>query len=150
MPKKDSDENALKTIKEQESAAGMRGHLEANWEQIALRILPNYANHFGNQNRTTLTKGEQNTHEMVDSTAALALTRFAAAMESMLTPRNSTWHQAIPSDEYLLKDRATRLWFDDLTKALFRYRYAPKANFASQKHEDYMMLGAFGTGSIYR
>jgi hypothetical protein len=149
MPKKDSDENALKVIKEQESAAQLRGHLESNWEQIALRVLPNYANQFGNQNRASLTKGEQNTHEMVDSTAALALTRFAAAMESMLTPRNSTWHQAIPSDEYLLKDRATRLWFDDLTKALFRYRYAPKANFASQKHEDYMMLGAFGTGSIY-
>jgi hypothetical protein len=149
MPKKDSDENALKVIKEQESAAQLRGHLESNWEQIALRVLPNYANQFGNQNRTTLTKGEQNTHEMVDSTAALALTRFAAAMESMLTPRNSTWHQAIPSDEYLLKDRAVRLWFDDLTRALFRHRYAPKANFASQKHEDYVMLGAFGTGTIY-
>jgi hypothetical protein len=36
-----------------------------------------------------------------------------------------------------------------VTSALFRARYAPGANFASQAHETYMSLGAFGSGAIF-
>jgi hypothetical protein len=146
---KESDENAQRVISEQEAAAGLRGNWEQVWDQIAERILPSYAKQFQARNHTSQMPGVQNMAEMVDSTGALALTRFAAAMESMLTPRNNTWHHLIPSDDALMKDRETRLWFEDLTKTLFKYRYAPRANYASQKHEDYMMLGAFGTGNLF-
>ncbi len=70
-------------------------------------------------------------------------------MESMLTPRSSTWHYLKPADRSLLQNREARLWYEDLNRVLFDYRYAPNANFASQKHEDYMALGAFGTGCIF-
>jgi hypothetical protein len=144
-----SDQNAQDVIAEQESAAGFRGHYEQTWEQIARRVLPAYATEFGGQNRFRPVPGVQHTEEMVDSTAALALTRFAAAMESMLTPGSSTWHTIVPSNPLLMKDRATRLWCEDVTRLLFKLRYAATANFASQKHEDYMMLGAFGTGCLF-
>jgi hypothetical protein len=36
-----------------------------------------------------------------------------------------------------------------VTGALFRARYSPGANFASQAHETYMSLGAFGSGAIF-
>lgn len=145
----DSDANAIRVVQEYETAAKLRGHWEAVWEQIARRVLTQYATQFTSQNRSQTIQGQQLTEEMVDATGALALTRFAAAMESMLTPRNSTWHYLKPSDPVLLKDRTVRLWFEEATRLLFQYRYAPKANYASQKHEDYMMLGAFGTGSIF-
>ena len=87
--------------------------------------------------------------ELYDATGALALTRFAAAMESMLTPRNSQWHSLQPSDPALKKRRNVQLWFEELTQMLFKYRYAPAANFASQQHENYMALGAFGTGCTF-
>lgn len=145
----DSDENAIQVIAQQEVAAGLRGNWEAVWEQIAERILPQYAKQFSTHNTAEVTPGAQYTAEMVDTTGALALTRFGAAMESMLTPRNSTWHSLVPSDRVLMRDRETRLWFEEATRLLFQLRYAPKANFASQKHEDYLMLGAFGTGSMF-
>ncbi len=145
----DSDENAHNVITEQEAASGLRGHYEEVWEQIARRVLPAYATQFKGQNRSQVLPGVQNIDEMVDSTAALALTRFAAAMESMLTPSSSTWHTIVPSNQLLMKDRATRLWCEDVTRLLFKLRYAATANFASQKHEDYMMLGAFGTGNLF-
>ncbi len=144
-----SDQQAQDICAEQEAAAGFRGHYESTWEQIARRVLPAYATEFGGQNRFRPIPGVQHTEEMVDSTAALALTRFAAAMESMLTPSSSTWHTIVPSNQILMKDRATRLWCEDVTRLLFKLRYAATANFASQKHEDYMMLGAFGTGCLF-
>lgn len=143
------DENAANVITEQETASGLRGQYELTWEQIARRVLPAYATQFTGQNRQIQPLGVQHTEEMVDSTAALALTRFAAAMESMLTPGSSTWHTIVPSQLVLLKDRSVRLWCEDVTRLLFKLRYAATANFASQKHEDYMMLGAFGTGNLF-
>jgi len=125
-----------------------RGTLDNHLEEIARRVLPDYSGSFTGRGNTR-TPGDKRTEEMVDATAALALTRFAAAMESMLTPRNSVWHSLVPSDDSLMRNRTVRLWFEALTKKLFKYRYSPKANFASQKHEDYMALGAFGTGCMF-
>lgn len=144
-----SEEMAHEILREQEAAASMRGHYESVWEQIARRVLPAYVGHFAGHNHTQVIPGTQKIDEMVDSTAALALTRFAAAMESMLTPRNSRWHYLEPSDPYLKKDRDVRLYFEEVNRILFEHRYAPLANFASQKHEDYMMLGAFGSGCMF-
>jgi hypothetical protein len=143
------EELAHGILKEQEHAAGLRGQWEFLWEQIARRILPSYVLQFSGQNRSEQYPGQPFTEEMVDATGANALMRFGAVMESMLTPRSTTWHVLEPSDAVLLKDRATRLWFEEATRMLFRLRYAPTANYASQKHEDYLMLGAFGTGALY-
>jgi len=141
------DEIAESVIKRQARAEGDRGTWESHWEEIAKRVLPNYANTF--QSRGIINPGEKKTDEMVDASAAMGLTRFAAAMESMLTPRNSMWHHLVPSYKPLMKSRRVRLWFDSLNEALFKYRYSPRANYASQQHEIYMSLGAFGTGCMY-
>lgn len=143
------EERAQQVLKTQEHLGGKRGQWESTWEQIARRILTSYVMQFTGQNRAEQYPGQQYTEEMVDATGANALLRFAAVMESMLTPRSSTWHYLEPSDPVLMKDRATRLWFEDATKILFKLRYSPTANYASQKHEDYLMLGAFGTGAIF-
>jgi len=36
--------------------------------------------------------GMKKTEKQIDSKAALALSRFGAIMDSLLTPRNSKWH----------------------------------------------------------
>jgi len=147
-----TDEEIVQDVKDRfDAVANTRGTWESVWEQIAERIFTQYAKQFVNRSAGQPGEyhGTQRTEEMVDATGALALTRFAAAMESMLTPRSSTWHYLKPADRALLKNREARLWFEDVNRTLFDYRYAPNANFASQKHEDYMMLGAFGTGCLY-
>jgi hypothetical protein len=138
---------AASVLKRYQHAEGNRGTWESHWEEIARRVLPSYAGSF--MSRDARTAGEKRTEEMVDATAALALPKFAAAMESMLTPRNSTWHRLEPSDPTLKRNRSVRMWYDSVNEALFKYRYAPRANYASQQHEAYISLGAFGTGAIF-
>ncbi len=130
------------------NAEKFRGNWEYHWEEIARRVIPQYSHTFTNRDMQ-LSQGQRRTEEMVDATAALALPKFAAAMESMLTPRNSTWHRVRPMDKKLLANRTVREYYDAVNEALFRYRYATPANYASQQHEIYMALGAFGTGCLY-
>lgn len=141
------DDIAANDLRRFDTAQGNRGTWEAHWEEIAKRVFPSYAGSFINRGETT--QGEKRTDEMVDPTAALALPKFAAAMESMLTPRNSTWHRLVPTDKTLQRNRTARMYFDDVNDILFRYRYAPNANYASQQHEAYMGLGAFGTAGLF-
>jgi len=139
------DETAKSIVALLERLISDRGTLDSHCEEIAKRVLPRQSGAFeGGQQR-----GEKRTTELYDATGALALERFAAAMESMLTPRNSMWHRLRTSNIHLNKDRDVAMWFEDATRVLFRHRYANKANYASQQHENYMALGAFGTGAMF-
>ncbi len=132
-------------LRQHSQMVGERGTWENHWKEIAERILPRQ-DWFQISNRT---QGDKRTEKMFDATAALALERFAAAMESMLTPRTQHWHKLKTSDPYLNKSKAVNQYLDEVTNTLFQIRYSPKANFASQVHEAYMSLGAFGTGCVF-
>ncbi len=93
--------------------------------------------------------GQRKTEYVFDSTAALALNRFGAIMDSLLTPRNSKWHSLQASNPDLNKKREVRLWFEDVKTILFHYRYLPIANFASQNQQNFKGVGAFGTGCLF-
>lgn len=141
--------SAHEILRRFDQAASDRGTWESHWEEIARRVLPHYTGSFISGVNSTRTQGEKNTADMVDATAALALPRFASVLESLLTPRNQKWHRLVPSDRSLLKNRSVRVWFEEVRDILFRYRYASKANYASQQFENYLSLGAFGTGAVY-
>lgn len=138
--------DADRIIREYSQVKTKRGIWENHWREIAQYVFPMYEDHF---NGNYPTPGEKRTEYMLDSTAALGLERFAAAMESMLTPRNGKWHILKASDPDLMKDKEVALWFERKTNLLFQMRYASRANFASQQHESYMQMGAFGTGALY-
>lgn len=136
----DNQELALSLCKRKDAMKQGRAVLDSHCQEIAKRVLPRQAEFLH-----TPTAGEKRTELVYDFTGALALERYAAAMESMLTPRISMWHNLKPSDPDLAKIRSVKLFFEDLNKRLFSHRYSPKANFASQQAECYMSLGAFGT-----
>ena len=121
-----------------------RGVWESHWEEIAERILPRAAEFTGQR-----TEGDKRTAKLYDATAALALERFAAAVESLLTPRGARWHTMRTNNPYLNRDDDVKLYFDQVEHVMFTHRYSPKANFASQVHEGYMSLGAFGTSGLF-
>tara|TARA_Y100000310_G_scaffold231835_1_gene234550 strand:+ start:554 stop:2176 length:1623 start_codon:yes stop_codon:yes gene_type:complete len=141
-------DTATEVIKRYDELKSERGAWESHWSEIAERVIPRYHETMQTPD-SGLTKGNKRTERMIDSTAATALERFAAALEAMLTPRSQKWHHVRPSDPVLAKDHAVKLWFEDTTDRLFKLRYAPSANFASQQHEVYMGLGAYGTGLMY-
>lgn len=144
-----ADDNKLaeSVIEEFGRLSRSRGVWEAHWEECARYVLPSYAGTFNAMAVTT--PGAKKSQYQYDSTASTANMRFAAVMESMLTPRTQRWHRVMPSDANLLKNRDVRLYFEQVTDILFKYRDAPKANFAGQNHQNYTGLGAFGTGAMF-
>lgn len=138
-----ADSIADEIIKRQEQLATIRAPWETHWREIAERILPRQNEFFGNQ-----VQGSKRTEKIFDSTAPLALDRFAAALEGMLVPATQKWHRLRAEDAALNDNPDVLQWFDDATNILFRTRYRPEANFAAQAHETFTSLGAFGTGCM--
>jgi hypothetical protein len=134
---------AEEIIRRQERLAAERGTWESHWQEIAARVLPRQDEFVRKR-----TGGEKRTERICDATAALALERFAAAMESMLVPRTQRWHRLRATDERLNQNQEVRRWFDRTTDILFAARYSTHANYASQQHETFMSLGAFGTSAM--
>lgn len=124
-----------------------RNTTATQWEEVAELILPTSRNTFmyGNFNWP----GQKKTDRQVDASGMMALGRFAAICDSLLTPRNAMWHTLAANDDYVMKDRATKIWFEMATKLLFKYRYAPAGNFAAQNQNSYEGLGAFGTAGMF-
>lgn len=119
------------------------------WQEISELILPEYRNSFlyGSYNWP----GEKRTYRQIDATGALALQRFGAICDSLITPVNMHWHGLTaggPDNDYIMKDRQTAIWFEKQLKKLFRYRYAATANFGSQNYQNFIGLGAFGTAPM--
>jgi Bacteriophage head to tail connecting protein len=130
-------------IRRQERLAADRATWETHWQEIAARVLPRQDEFVRKR-----PAGEKRTEHIYDATAALALERFAAAMESMLVPRTQRWHKLRATDERINENTDVRAWFDRVTDILFAARYSTHSNYASQQHETFMSLGAFGTGAL--
>lgn len=143
-----ADEIAEKVIEKLGKAKGLRLNWESYWEEVAEYVLPNFANTF-TTGGYPMVQGRKNDRKRYDGSAEIANSRLASTMESILTPRNSTWHGITTDNIELNRLRNVREWQDAVTAVLFKYRYMPAANFASQNYEHFMALGAFGTGCMY-
>jgi hypothetical protein len=124
-----------------------RNVFAGQWEEVAALILPTSRNTFfyGSYNWP----GQKMSEQQVDSTGMVALHRFAAILDSLLTPRNMVWHGLKSENDDIMKDRQARLWYEQATRTLFKLRYARTANFSSQNQQQYQSLGAFGTGGMF-
>ena len=133
-----------KLCQEFKAISGQRGVWEQHWEEIAERVLPRQMGFVGDR-----TPGEKRTQKIFDSRPMVALDRFASVMDSMLTPRQSRWHNLRTTNEALNRDHDVQQWFYQVNNILYHSRYTPKANFAGQNHERWTSMGAFGTGSLF-
>ena len=123
---------------------GLRGTWESHWEEIAERILPRQMGFVGER-----TDGEKRTQKVFDSKPMIALERFAAVMDSMLTPRQSRWHNLRTTDDNLNADFEVKDWFYKVNNILYDARYSPRANFSGQNSERWTSTGAFGSGALF-
>ena len=117
------------------------------WEEIAQLIDPPSRNTFfyGNYNYP----GQKKTDRQIDATGMMALHRFKAICDSLLTPRNAFWHGLGAEADYLMKNREVSTWFDRTTKILFKLRYSDIGNFSSQNQGVFGSIGAYGTGAMF-
>ena len=123
-----------------------RAVFAGQWEEAAALIDPNSRNTFfvGSYNFP----GQKKTQQQIDSTGALALEQFCAIADSMVTPKNRKWH-ALKSNSYVMKDRATQLYFDQVRDILFDFRYRPVGNFHGQNYSNWKSLGAYGNATMF-
>lgn len=140
---------AERICKTYDRLVGARGNWENTWDQIAKVVWPSQSRLFSAGGVPIQTQGELRNDEVYDATATHALNKFASILDSWLTPMGSIWSKVVPSDIYLMKDRQTRLWFEELNQVLFKVRYAPRSNFVAQNQLVYKGLGAYGTGSLF-
>jgi hypothetical protein len=147
LPSKREEEIVHESMREFAQLQSWRAVFAGHWNEVAQLILPTSSNTFFYSN--TNWPGQKKTQFQVDSTGAMALEKFAAICDSLLTPRNMIWHGLKASNDYVMKDRPTRLWFEQATKALFDLRYAPEANFTTQNTVSFTNLGAFGNQGMF-
>lgn len=137
---------ATKLLAQHERRRTVRNPFEVRWQQIAELILPRKA-WFDRRMNPNDSKGQTKTQRIFDAVPALALDRFAAAIHSLVTPRNQVWQKLRASDDKLNDNMEVKQYFEDVNRALFAARYA--ANFDNQVHECYYDLGAFATMALY-
>ena len=121
-----------------------RQNWDSHWSEIAERVWP-----ASDEFLTVRAAGDKRSTKIFDVTAALALEKFSAALESMLTPRSQTWHKIRATDEELNKQSEVTAWFEKVNRLMFKVRNAPKANYYAQMHENYKSLGAFGNACLF-
>lgn len=136
---------AQDVLRRQSQMFGMRAMWESLWWQIDQRVNPSPNCWFGNRPP----QGAKWNMHLFDSTAGLALDKFKAILESILTPRNSKWHTLLTNAPALEDDVEIQRYLDQVNDILFKARYTPRANFASQMNEVYLSLGKFGTGCLF-
>src|SRR5579859_76037 len=135
------------TMREFSQLTSWRNTFASHWEEVSELIDPPSRNtfYYGNFNWP----GQKKTDRQVDATGMMALGRFAAICDSLLTPRNMMWHGLAPDNDYVAKQRGVMVWFEQVTRLLFKYRYQPSANFSAQNQGIYKSLGAYGTGAVF-
>ncbi len=114
------------------------------WEEIAYYVIPAQATFL-----VQPTEGLKRTERLFDSSPQMGCEHFSAAVEGLLTPRSQIWHDLAPEDDDLAEDKSCKEFMDRLRKQLFAMRYRAGANFASQTHENYLSLGAFGNMILF-
>src|SRR4030066_1145732 len=97
------------TVAEYKRESADRGTLDGYLEEIARYVLPSFSGHFTGDGIGSMPYAKK-TQNIYDATALIALPRFAAVMESMLTPRGTKWHNLAPLESALRKDRSTKMW----------------------------------------
>jgi hypothetical protein len=146
-----TDSRAEEVLRRQARMEAERAPLDGVCQEVAERVLTRQRDFTGRQSGAAAWRSEK----VFDSTAPLALDKFAAAIESMLTPRTSRWHELALRDWRDERGRAAnlpesvRVWLGQVNETLFSARYAAGANFAAQAHETYVGLGAFGNGTLF-
>ncbi len=137
-------QDVLKILKRLDGLITERQNWDNHWQEIAELVWP-----AGDEFNVKKEPGVKRSESIFDATAPLALEKFAAVMESLLTPRAQTWHRLRASNEELNKDQDVKSWFEEVTRILFATRNSPDANYYSQKHEGYKSLGAFGNDCLF-
>ena len=136
-----------------DEAKSIRNPHETLWRAAAAHCLPQHYASWNNENGAANDYNTQSVQQAArvayDTTGRRSLPKYKAVIERIATPSGQIWHGLTPSNTDLLKSTAVKLYFDAMTRQLFKYRYHPKARFKASFSECYGNLGVYGNGPVY-
>ena len=138
---------AEEVLRDYEFSSGNRGTWNSVWEEIARYFIPQESTLFNSMGMVT--DGQKRTQFMFDSTGPRVVSQCASIIESLVMPRNQKWHRVVADNDKINKDRQVKLYFESVNEALFKYRYNPRANFASQNAGVLTSTAGYGTGAMF-
>lgn len=121
-----------------------RVNFDTVWERITRLVRPSMSGF-----RVQYAPGTNRSQDVFDSTAQYAAPRFAAAIDTLITPQTSKWHQLRALNPALRGNSQVARALSEINDTLFAVRYSPKGNFASRAFEVYLSLGIVGNGVLY-
>ena len=120
----------------------IRANWEGIWQFLAERTDPKNAciryPHYPGQ----INNGGQK----FDSTATLAIPKWASAVDGLTTPKTQKWHNITLTDEYLANK--FKVYLEQVRDILFARRYAARSNFTNANYEALKTVGANIVGVI--
>lgn len=134
---------ATEIIRREGELQGQQANFRRLWEEVAYYVMPAQATFL-----VQPMEGMKRTERQFDATAVIANQRFAAAVESMITPQGQEWAKLQPDASDLSDDSEVKEYLDQVNEILFALRYRARANFQSQTQECYLSLGAFGNAAM--
>ena len=136
-------------LKLYEQAKSDRTPFEHDWRMGAARCLPREFGLWRDAHPSTSAAAggiQSARREQVDTTALLALPKYVAVLDKMLTPATQRWHALVASRKELMKQQRVKEYFYELNNILWQERYDPRAHFISAQTETYSSLGVYGNG----
>lgn len=136
----ESRKKAKTLIDRLEKLQAIRANWDSRWDYIARRVSPKEAV-FQSE---PVTGQPESAWKKFDSTASLAIQKWASAMDGLTTPKTQKWHSLTLSD----KDLAERYkdFLEKVRDILFARRYSASSNFTNSNFENLKTIGTFGNG----
>lgn len=131
-------------VRRADDAKAKRANWDSQWQDIAERVLPQMA-----QFNTRPAEGATRTEKMFDATAALAAQKAVSTISTFTWPDNQRYQRLTTDDPALNKVHRVKMYFDELTDAVFRRRYSHRAAFVSQMSEATLQYIVFGTSALF-
>jgi len=138
-------------VREYEEAKTLRSPLEEDFKLSAAYCLPQDYQPWLGQNAGPATNPNDTAavkRLAYDNTGALALPKYQALLQRLITPDGQRWQRLRASNRYLMKIYSVRQYFDEMTDYLFNRRYIPYAAFNQCMGETYQALGVYGNGPM--
>ena len=122
-----------------------RANFERKWRNTELRM-SSLGAHF----QTVDTQpGQVGTDKQFDITATLAGQKFAAAMDSLISPATQRYHGLVAAERGVAKKARVKRWCEEAALVLFARRYRARANFQAQMFTCYGSIGMYGTSAMF-
>lgn len=97
----------------------------------------------------TVTAGEREDQEIVDTTASRASTDLASILQSQLTTPGEKWAVFEDEDEDTKDTDESKKFYEDLSNAFFNITKDSESNFYQKNHEFFLDIPVFGTGAMF-